>query len=102
MSPLTDSYDALRRSIEKALKSDLPQGPLAELAASIDHALLEEARSGELTLAYLRLLAVAAYVVVAVWAFVSPESVGAGGYRLSEAALGVVWGSAAAKRAARA
>jgi signal transduction histidine kinase len=91
VSPATDSYDALRRSIERALQTDLPEGPVAELAASIDHALLEEARSGELTLAYLRLLAVGAYLAVALWAFVAPERAAAWPYAL----LGLAWSGGA-------
>jgi signal transduction histidine kinase len=93
--PTTDSYDALRRSIERALQTDLPQGPVAELAASVDHALLEEARTGELTLAYLRLVAVAAYLVVAIWGFIGPEIHGPLGYHMGDALLGVVWGAGA-------
>src|SRR5687767_12873199 len=95
VSPATDSYDALRRSIERALQTDLPEGPAAELAVSIDRTLLEEARNGELTLAYLRLLAVAAYVVVALWTFISPESRGGLGYSVGDALLGVAWGGGA-------
>jgi signal transduction histidine kinase len=91
----TDSYDALRRSIERALQSDLPQGPVAELTDSIDRALLEEARTGELTLAYLRLLAVVAYVMAAVWAFLSAERAGAAPYPVAGALLGVAWGAGA-------
>jgi signal transduction histidine kinase len=91
----TDSYDALRRSIERALRADLPQGPVAELADSIDHTLLEEARTGELTLSYLRLLVVAAYVVVAIWTFISPGSPQAFGYPMGHVLLGVVWGAGA-------
>src|SRR5918997_1067808 len=92
MSSPADSYDALRRSIERALATDLPHGAVAEMATSIDHALLEEARSGELTLAYLRVLAVGAYVGVAMWTFVNPESMGLAGYPAREALLALVWG----------
>ena len=93
--PPTDSYDALRQSIERALATDLPQGPVAELAISIDHALLEEARTGELALAYLRLVAVAAYLLVAAWMSASPESGGLSGAPVGEALLGVVWAGGA-------
>jgi hypothetical protein len=93
--PVTDSYDALRRSIERALATDLPQGPISELADSIDRELLEQARKGELTLAYLRLLAVAGYVVVALWTVVNPESVGSPTFPLGDALLGIVWAAGA-------
>jgi signal transduction histidine kinase len=93
--PPTDSYDALRRSIERALQADLPHGPVTELADSIDRELIDQARKGELTLGYLRLLAVAGYVVVAIWTMVSPESVGSPPFPLGDALLGAVWAAGA-------
>jgi signal transduction histidine kinase len=93
--PITDSYDALRRSIERALQTDLPRGPIAELADSIDRELLEQARKGELTLGYLRLLAVAGYVVVAIQAIVSPGSAASPAVPIGEALLGGVWAAGA-------
>ena len=91
----TDSHDALRRSIERALRADLPQGPVAELADSIDRTLLEDARTGELTIAHLRLVAVVAYVIVAAWTLFNPGRGGALGYPVATFLLGVVWAGGA-------
>jgi signal transduction histidine kinase len=60
-----DSYDALARSIERALRSDLePPGSATHLAGAIDRIMLGEASSGELRLGYLRLLVVMPYVAL--------------------------------------
>lgn len=93
--PITNSYDALRRSIERALQTDLPQGAVAGLADSIDRELLEQARRGELTLAYLRLIAIAGYLVVALWTLVRPESLESPAFAIGDLLLGAVWASAA-------
>jgi signal transduction histidine kinase len=63
--PVQDSYDALAASIERALRSDLePPGSAAHLAGSIDRIMLEQARNGELRLAYLRLIVLTPYVLI--------------------------------------
>ena len=91
-----DSYDALRRSIERALRADLPQTPVAELAHAIDQSLLEEARTGELMLAYLRLLAVGTYLAVVVWTAASSARLEPLGNPVGAAGIGIVWGMGAA------
>jgi signal transduction histidine kinase len=93
--PPTDSYDALRQSIERTLQTDLPRGPVAELADSIDRELLEQARKGELTLGYLRLLAVAGYVVVAIQTIVRPANLESSAFPVAEALLGGMWAAGA-------
>jgi signal transduction histidine kinase len=62
---IPDSYDALAASIERALRSDLaPPGSAEHLAGSIDRIMLDESRAGELRVGWLRLIVVAAYLVV--------------------------------------
>ena len=92
----TDSYDALRRSIERALQTDLPQGAVEGLADSIDRELLEQARRGELTLAYLRLIAVGGYLIVALWTFFSPQSLGSLTLAAGDLLLASMWATGAA------
>lgn len=55
---IQDSYLHLVESIERRLRADLPVGDSGDLAASIERALSVEARVGELTLAWWRLVAV--------------------------------------------
>jgi signal transduction histidine kinase len=63
-----DSYDLLAQSIERVIRSDLPPPPAEEqLAGAIDRIMLEEARGGELRLAYLRVLIVAPLVLLTLW-----------------------------------
>jgi signal transduction histidine kinase len=63
-----DSYDLLAQSIERVIRSDLPPPPAEEqLAGAIDRIMLEEARGGELRLAYLRVLIVAPLVAITLW-----------------------------------
>jgi signal transduction histidine kinase len=60
-----DSYDALARSIERALRSDLePSGSATHLAGAIDRVMLGEASSGELRLGHLRLLVAVPYAAL--------------------------------------
>jgi len=60
-----DSYDALAASIERALRPDLaPQGSATHLVGAIDRVMHDEARGGELRLAYLRLLVVVPLVAL--------------------------------------
>jgi signal transduction histidine kinase len=62
---IADSYDALAASIERALRTDLaPPGSAEHLAGSIDRIMLEESRSGELRVGWLRLIVVAPYAIV--------------------------------------
>jgi signal transduction histidine kinase len=60
---IKDSYLHLVHSIEKGLRADLPAAEAEDLVASIDRALLGEARLGELVLASVR-VAVAAIALV--------------------------------------
>ena len=64
-----DSYGQLAASIERVLRSDLePPESSAHLVGSIDRIMFDEARAGELRLAYLRAVVVAPYLVITVWA----------------------------------
>ncbi|MFL5613412.1 MAG: sensor histidine kinase [Gemmatimonadaceae bacterium] len=55
---IKDSYLHLVHSIEKGLRADLPAVEAEDLVASIDRALIAEARNGELVLASLRVAVV--------------------------------------------
>ena len=88
---IQDSYLHLVESIEKRLRADLPVAESDDLSASIERALFAEARVGELTLAWLRLLVVAISL-----AFSFALLVGAGvasTARVSVVALGLLWGA---------
>ena len=59
---MPDSYDLLAQSIERVIRGDLPPpASPQQLASSIDRIMAEEARAGELRLAQLRLVVVAAF-----------------------------------------
>lgn len=62
---LQDSYFQLATSIERRLSADLPGGGEADLSASIDRALLNEAQRAEVSVATLRLIVVAIAIAYA-------------------------------------
>ena len=63
---MPDSYDLLAKSIERVIRSDLtPPSSPATLSSSIDRIMSEEARAGEMRVGYLRVMLVAAFVVLA-------------------------------------
>jgi signal transduction histidine kinase len=69
-----DSYDALAASIEKSLRTDLgPADSGTQLPVSIEQRLHEEARTGELHLAWIRVGVVAISVAASVWSIVLPR-----------------------------
>ena len=89
-----DSYDALAASIERALRSDIaPPGSATHLAGSIDRIMRDEAMAGERQLGYLRLVVVAAFVVVTAAMIVGATSDGRSGALAAGAplALGIAW-----------
>ena len=63
---MKDSYDALAASIERALKRGIPLDADAALPGAIQRALLEEARLGELSIAFFRLPVVLLCIVFGV------------------------------------
>ena len=91
-----DSYEALAASIERVLRTDLA-GPniSTHLAGSIDRIMLEEARAAELRLAWVRLVVIAPYVLLTLWALFLPGARGAHGSLIPAAVLAIVWLSAA-------
>jgi signal transduction histidine kinase len=87
-----DSYDALAASIERALRSDIaPQASASQLAASIDHTLLEEARTGELRLAWLRAAVALASVIVSAWTLTRTDAVRALTHPFAGTVLRILW-----------
>ena len=86
---MADSYDLLAESIERVIRSDLPPPKSAqELGGAIDRIMLEEARAGELRVAYLRLLVVAPVVLLTIWALASGSALGVS---LVPIAASVLW-----------
>jgi signal transduction histidine kinase len=92
-----DSYDRLAASIERVLRSDLePPESSSHLVGSIDRIMFDEARAGELRLAYLRAVVIAPYLIITVWALlrrapdVSPSPL------IPAAVLGGAWLAGAA------
>jgi signal transduction histidine kinase len=72
---VTDSYDLLAESIERVIRSDLPPPKSEqELGTAIDRLMLEEARAGELRIAYLRLAVVAPLVFLSIRALAGGSS----------------------------
>ena len=62
-----DSYAALALSIERTVRAELaPEAAPHELAPSIDRTLLDESRSRELQLAYLRAGVIGSYLLIAI------------------------------------
>jgi signal transduction histidine kinase len=87
-----DSYDLLAQSIERVIRSDLPPPPTEEqLAGAIDRIMLEEARGGELRLAYLRVLIVAPLVALTLWPFLREGVTGATAAMGLSAVASVAW-----------
>ena len=87
-----DSYDLLAQSIERVIRSDLPPPPAEEqLAGAIDRIMLEEARGGELRLAYLRVLIVAPLVVLTLWPLMRDGVVGSTAVLVLPALASVLW-----------
>lgn len=69
-----DSYDSLAVAIERNVRSDVgPPASDAKLAASIDRRLREEARTGELGLAYVRAGVAIVNVMLSLWSVGSPR-----------------------------
>ncbi|HEX2781345.1 MAG TPA: histidine kinase dimerization/phospho-acceptor domain-containing protein, partial [Gemmatimonadaceae bacterium] len=86
-----DSYEALAVSIERTILSDLaPTTARPELAPTIEQTLLEEARANEIRFAGLRVIAVAAYLTVALFGMLR-AGVPFPPLRLTAAILGGVW-----------
>jgi signal transduction histidine kinase len=87
-----DSFAALAISIERVLRSDIdaPTIPL-QLAGSIDRIMLDEARAGELRLAWMRLLVVAPYTIVTLLALIHRETGEIVTGLIPAALIGVVW-----------
>jgi signal transduction histidine kinase len=87
-----DSYDLLKLSIERVVRSDLPPPPAEEqLAGAIDRIMLEETRAGELRLAYLRVLIVAPLVVLTLWPFMRDGAAAASAALVLPAVASVAW-----------
>ncbi|MFL5608422.1 MAG: histidine kinase dimerization/phospho-acceptor domain-containing protein, partial [Gemmatimonadaceae bacterium] len=87
-----DSYDLLKLSIERVVRSDLPPPPAEEqLAGAIDRIMLEEARAGELRLAYLRVLVVAPLVVLTLWPLMRDGAAAASAALVLPAVASVAW-----------
>lgn len=91
-----NSYEALAVSIERALRTDLATpGITTDLSALLDRIMLDEARAGELRLAWVRLIVVIPYVVFAVWALFRPGAGAAMDALIPAAVLGIAWLGAA-------
>ena len=90
--PHPDSHDALADSIERRVRADLSlRDSSAALGASIDRALLDEARAGELRVAWLRLVVVGAHLVLLLLALTgSPRTLEAVRWS-GPLLLGAVW-----------
>ncbi len=87
-----DSYDALAVSIERLLRIDISAPNITkQLAVSIDRIMLEEARAGELRLAWVRLLVVAPYLLITLWAIVGHGATEPVGPVIPSLVLGTVW-----------
>jgi signal transduction histidine kinase len=72
---LVDSYDALAASIERSLRSDLgPADSATRLPQSIEHRLHEEARTGELGLAWIRTGVASISVGLSLWSLLFPRA----------------------------
>jgi signal transduction histidine kinase len=90
--PAQDSYDALAESIERSLRSDLePPGSAAHLVGSIDRIMGDEARAGELRLAYLRLVVIIPYAVLCAVPLLAPAGPHPIALRVSPLALAIAW-----------
>jgi signal transduction histidine kinase len=89
---MPDSYDRLAESIERVIRSDLPPPTSEEqLEGAIDRIMLEEARAGELRLAYLRVIVVAPLVVLTLWTLVRDGTRGVLAVQLVSASASVAW-----------
>ena len=87
-----DSYDALAVSIERLLRIDISAPNITtQLAVSIDRIMLEEAWAGELRLAWVRLLVVAPYLLITLWAIVDPGATEPVRPVIPSLVLGAVW-----------
>lgn len=87
-----DSYDRLAASIERVLRTDLePPESSSQLVGSIDRIMLAEARSGELRLAYLRVVAVAPYLILTLIALLTRPRSESAAPLLPPTLLGVAW-----------
>ena len=90
--PPQDSYDRLAASIERVLRTDLePPESSSQLVGSIDRIMLAEARSGELRLAYLRVVAVAPYLILTLIALLTRPSWMPARPLIPAILLGVFW-----------
>jgi signal transduction histidine kinase len=91
-----DSYDALARSIERALRSDLePPGSATHLAGAIDRIMLGEASAGELRLGYLRLLVAVPYVALTALPLLRENASISDGISVVPLLLATIWLAAA-------
>lgn len=72
---VVDSYEALAASIERSLRTELgPPGSSAQLPVAIDHRLHEEARAGELGLAWVRTGVASISVALSLWSLGAPTA----------------------------
>jgi signal transduction histidine kinase len=87
-----DSYDLLAQSNERVIRSEQPPPPPEEqLAGAIDRIMLEEARGGELRLAYLRVLIVAPLVALTLWPMVRDGAADLAAVRVLPVVASVAW-----------
>lgn len=87
-----DSYDRLAASIERVLRTDLePPESSSQLVGSIDRIMLAEARSGELRLAYLRVVAASPYLILTLIALLTRPSSESATQLIPPTVLGAVW-----------
>lgn len=96
--PALPSYEALAKSIERALRTDLaPPGSASHLAGSIDELLLAEARAGELRLAELRVVVIVPLVILSGLALIRGDAATPLTSQIVAVLASVVWlGSAVA------
>ena len=99
-----DSYEALAISIERVVRTDLAERTnvagradlaaptvTADLTATLDRIMLDEARAGELRLAWVRLIVVLPYAFFAVLALFRPGAAAVMNALVPAAALGTAW-----------
>src|ERR1700681_1289355 len=89
---MPDSYARLAESIDRVIRSrDTAPTSEEQLEGAIDRIMLEEARAGELRLAYLRVIVVAPLVVLTLWTLVRDGTRGVLAVQLVPAIASVAW-----------
>ena len=87
-----DSFAALAISIERVLRNDIDAARLTvPLTGSIDRIMFQEARAGELRLAWVRLLVVAPYAIVTLIALIDRDAGIVIRPLLPAVTLGIAW-----------